>query len=238
MNASSPAIIKCCTRCGVEKPLSEFASMAASKEGRAWNCRACASEKYAAWRAANKEKLKINKAAYHALNREKISARHAEWRAANEDSIKSRGAAYRELNRETAKANSVLWRAENTEQSRAAVKAWRAANPEKAKAIVIAFLTANPGIKRIYDNNREARKRTSGGTLSKGLVEMLFKLQQGKCPCCGQSLGGDYHLDHKMPIALGGVNEDWNMQLLRKQCNLNKNKKHPVEFMQSRGFLL
>ena len=92
--------------------------------------------------------------------------------------------------------------------------------------------------KRINEHNRRAKKRDDGGKLSVGLTEKLFKLQGGKCACCRKSLGKDYHLDHIMPIALGGVNEDWNMQLLTQFCNLQKHAAHPVDFMQSRGLLL
>ena len=87
-------------------------------------------------------------------------------------------------------------------------------------------------------HNRRARVRETGGKLSSDLADKLFKLQKGKCPCCAQPLGDDYHLDHKMPIALGGSNTDGNMQLLRAVCNLQKAKKHPIDFMQIRGFLL
>lgn len=73
---------------------------------------------------------------------------------------------------------------------------------------------------------------------SKGLAERLFRLQRGKCACCKKPLGSDYHLDHIMPLALGGVNEDSNIQLLRAKCNMQKHTVHPVEFMQQRGFLL
>jgi len=83
-----------------------------------------------------------------------------------------------------------------------------------------------------------AKKRANGGYLSIGIIKKLFALQKGKCACCGIPLGDDYHLDHIMPISLGGKNNDWNVQLLRKLCNLQKQNKHPVEFMQSRGFLL
>lgn len=41
-----------------------------------------------------------------------------------------------------------------------------------------------------------------------------------------------------MPLALGGANEDWNIQLLRQRCNNQKKAKHPVDFMQSKGYLL
>lgn len=41
-----------------------------------------------------------------------------------------------------------------------------------------------------------------------------------------------------VPLALGGTNTDGNMQLLRSTCNQKKHAKHPVDFMQQRGFLL
>ena len=63
-------------------------------------------------------------------------------------------------------------------------------------------------------------------------------LQKGLCPCCRKPLGNDYHMDHIIPLALGGSNGDNNIQLLRSECNLEKQAKHPVDFMQSRGFLL
>jgi 5-methylcytosine-specific restriction endonuclease McrA len=53
-----------------------------------------------------------------------------------------------------------------------------------------------------------------------------------------QPLGDNYHLDHITPITLGGSNTDDNMQLLRQRCNNQKYNKHPIDFMQSRGFLL
>lgn len=91
---------------------------------------------------------------------------------------------------------------------------------------------------RVSDQNRRAAKLQSGGRLTQGLKARLFILQRGKCACCGLPLGSNYHLDHIMPLALGGSNTDDNIQLLRQRCNNQKHAKHPVDFMQSRGFLL
>lgn len=60
------------------------------------------------------------------------------------------------------------------------------------------------------------------GTYPKGIVAKLLKLQRGKCACCRMPLGADYHLDHIQPLALGGANADWNVQLLRSKCNLEQ----------------
>jgi 5-methylcytosine-specific restriction endonuclease McrA len=110
------------------------------------------------------------------------------------------------------------------------------ANKEHCNAVVAARRAANTEATRIQKLNR--RGRASGGKLSKGLSVRLFKLQRGKCACCGQPLGTDYHLDHIMPLALGGSNTDENIQLLRATCNRQKNAKHPIDFTQQRGFLL
>jgi 5-methylcytosine-specific restriction endonuclease McrA len=45
-------------------------------------------------------------------------------------------------------------------------------------------------------------------------------------------------MDHIIPLALGGTNTDDNIQLLRAKCNKQKGAKHPIDFMQQRGFLL
>lgn len=92
---------------------------------------------------------------------------------------------------------------------------------------------------RIYSHNRRAKIRSNGGKLSVGLPSKLFVIQRGICACgCQQPLGNNYHIDHRMPLTLGGTNTDDNIQLLTSTCNLKKGKQHPVDFMQARGFLL
>ena len=162
---------------------------------------------------------------------------------------KAYSATYQSANREKVNAQIYAWNAANREKVNARTAAWKLANPEKIKAYAeanreklqeksIAWKKANPDAVRIFYQNRRARKLENGGSLSKGLSAKLFKLQKGKCPCCKHSLGDDYHLDHIVPMALGGSNTDDNIQLLRATCNHQKHAKHPIDFMQQRGFLL
>lgn len=123
-------------------------------------------------------------------------------------------------------------------EARVRTAAWIAANKERAKASYWAWARKNPESRLTIGRNRTAIKRGARGKLSAGIRERLWKLQKGKCPCCGQPLGKDPHIDHIIPIALGGTNTDDNVQLLRAKCNLAKHAKHPVDFMRERGFLL
>lgn len=150
--------------------------------------------------------------------------RAAKWRAANPD---------RYLDAISA------WHAANPDVKRLSDAKYRAANREKINAGIAKISASNPEARRIITQNYRARKREDGGRLSKDIAERLFALQRGKCACgCGQPLGDDYHRDHRMPIALGGTNTDDNIQLLTATCNLQKGAKHPVDFMQQRGFLI
>lgn len=197
-------------------------------------CKPCKKACDAAYHAANSEARKAYCSAYRAANSETLRAYDAACYAANPETYKAAGAAYRAANPEMLRTYHAAYRAANPGKS----KAYRAANSEAIRATHAAYRAANPEAQRINSQNYEAKKRANGGTLSKGLSEKLFKLQQGKCPCCNEPLGENYHLDHIMPIYLGGPNIDSNMQLLRQRCNLQKATQHPIDFMQGRGFLL
>lgn len=154
----------------------------------------------------------------------------AAWRALN----KNYWNAWLENNREKKLGYHSSYRSRNKAKRREAAKKWYAANADK----ILAWQKNNPELCRIYQQNKRAR-RLNGGKLSLGLAKKLFALQRGKCACgCKQPLGDNYHLDHVMPLALGGTNTDDNIQLLRAACNHQKHAKHPVEFMQERGFLI
>lgn len=186
--------------------------------------------------------MKIYKANYYLENKEKNEVRDAAYRAENAERKKHYDSKYRENNLEKIKDRQKKHYAINCNAINSRVSEYRKANPEKVRAAINKWESNNRDylreLSRVDAQNRRARKRMNGGVLSKGLAEKLFKLQHGKCACCSASLGNDYHLDHIMPLALGGKNEDWNIQLLKSTCNLKKHMKHPVDFMQSKGFLL
>lgn len=158
---------------------------------------------------------------YYEAHKEIIKQRAKLWHEANPEKAAITEAKYRERNREII-----------AEKRRARV----AANPEKVAAYNAKHKANNPHSKRIHSQNR---RNLTVGKLSRGIADKLFDLQKGKCPICKVSLKGiKTHIDHVIPISLGGPNVDSNVQLLCVTCNLQKHARHPVEFMQSKGFLL
>ena len=117
-------------------------------------------------------------------------------------------------------------------------KAWREANPEKAKALCRAWQVANPEAIGARDARRRALKRASTGKHTAVDIKTLFTLQKGKCICCRVSIKDGYHVDHIYALTNNGSNDKHNLQLLCPTCNMRKHAKHPIDFMQSRGFLL
>lgn len=175
----------------------------------------------------------------YAENPEKFKAKTKLQYAKNPKKALEYGYAWRKKHPERFKEQCKKYEDSHKKQIRITRNKWRDKNLDRVKEARRRRYAKNPRLGSIYFQNRRARKEKNGGKLSPGLAAKLFKLQRGKCACgCGENLGEDYHLDHIMPLALGGANVDSNMQLLTKRCNLQKHAKHPIEFMQSRGFLL
>lgn len=181
---------------------------------------------------------KIRNAAYRTEFSEKCRASDAAYRAANRDKLRAKDRAYYQRNVQSMKEKSANWRARNGERMKELAAAWRREHPERMTASRRKWNAANPHKNRIYRQNRRRLEGQSGKKISSDAVPRLYKLQKGRCACCGKKLGTKFHLDHIMPLALGGSHEDSNLQLLTQRCNNQKRAKHPVDFMRERGFLL
>lgn len=141
-------------------------------------------------------------------------------------------------NRDKAIETSRRLAADNREDARERTKLWRAANPEKARAND-AKKRANRAPeylekRRIDEQNRRARKKASGGRLSKGLATRLYSEQDGKCVYCKGALQV-FHMDHILALAAGGLHTDSNIQLLCPDCNRRKHVKTHEEFTRQVG---
>ena len=57
----------------------------------------------------------------------------------------------------------------------------------------------------------------------------VFALQGGRCPWCWQPLPGDLasvQADLIIPVSSGGLNTEWNLQLLHSACRAERHTAH------------
>ena len=176
-------------------------------------------------------------------NKMRCRARYNERSKLEEEREKRRK--YYLANAEAICEKVAIWKKENPDRKAALNKKWASDNKEKDKASKLKYakkiwLTDRLRMRemaRVQQSKRRARKRNAGGTYTIADIKQLFQLQRGKCACCRKNLN-KYHVDHRMPLAKGGSNNRGNLELLCPSCNHSKSAKHPVDFMQSRGFLL
>ena len=248
----NPQAVNRCSKCGEELPLSAFARDSRKKLGIRCSCKQCNQEYAIAWRVENSDYSKEWRAEnknYFKEWRAENKNYFKEWRMENKDKIQGYRASFRKIKKaDRTEANPVI--KEKTPEERASILAknkkkhkeyqlkWVSINKEKFLEYQTEYHKKNPEIKKARDRNRRARKRNAEGSHTAADIQRLLVLQKNKCAVCHTSIANGYHVDHVMPLALGGGNGKDNLQLLCPPCNLSKNAQHPVDFMQQRGMLL
>jgi 5-methylcytosine-specific restriction endonuclease McrA len=146
-------------------------------------------------------------------------ARHSQWAAKNRD----------KCNAISRKSN-----AKNAEKKRELGAKYRQRTQQATNEKRRQQRKNDPSISRLQSATRRARKGGNGSQLSKNIVQLLLVRQNGLCACCGEALNTTYHLDHIMPLSLGGKDTDDNVQLLLPKCNLQKYNSPPEKFLARR----
>jgi len=159
-----------------------------------------------AWREANPDK--------HRASCRKSSKK---WKRANPEKVRAQKKRHYEANTEQLKAKNKKWKRANPEKVREHVrkssKKWYKANPEKAKA---------------KKHRRRARLKGNGiEDTSEFRARMTHPLVRQVCFYCGVDCTGNFHWDHRIPIAAGGPDAEWNLVIACPTCNLKKGAKVP-----------
>lgn len=193
-------------------------SKRSTKDGR---CCECEKERQQGSYWSHPEKKRIHGQLDHYKNRDRNLARMQAYANDYKNEIAIRRGKHREENRDKLIADSKLWHSENKEH----VSLYRQVNAETYAA---------------HARNRRARKRNAGGYHTHLDVLDILKRQNFRCVECGKSVRKreSRHVDHVMPIALGGSNWPSNLQVLCAPCNLSKNDTDPIVWAKRKGRLL
>lgn len=195
--------MKTCSKCGWEGPLDGFYA----NQG---TCKECYKAKVRAYRAANPDKLKAQRAKRYWANPEIHREASTKWRLANPDKVKEMNASWYKANSEASNEQSRQWHIDHPEESKQQKAAWSKAHPE----IVRASATKRRVLKLAYEG-----QHYTGADVKRLLIE-----QGNLCAYCETGLE-TYHVDHVVPLSKGGGNGPDNICLACPSCNLSKHNK-------------
>lgn len=236
---------KVCSRCGEDKPLSEYHKCQAAKDGHGYACKECA-------RAAARESMQK----YRENNRESVRAYQRQYRRENIDRILERERASRERNkparnaslreryatddeyREACKAQARVYYHDNRDKCLAKNKRWVAENREHVREshrarhqrYVERHRDKLRNRWRVYSHHRRAMLREAEGTHTPEDIQLIGDRQGWRCWWCQADCADDYHVDHRVPISKGGSNGPENLVVSCPACNVRKSDKLPHEF--------
>jgi 5-methylcytosine-specific restriction endonuclease McrA len=190
---------KRCTKCGADKPLSDFKPDPRYKGGYTTWCKPC---------------LKAYQAEHHLKNAEKRHERsnaRTRERWANDPDYRKRK-----------NAQKAAVRSKPEEQAKHRI--WDKARYERNKLAPDYRINRRPK-DRIHSAKRRAWKKNNGGTFTLEEWQALCEKYGNKCLKCGAT-GILLHADHVIPLARGGRNDIHNLQPLCGKCNRLKSAKH------------
>jgi len=180
------------------------------------------------WRKANPEKVKAINKKWVEANPEKFKKSVKKWQKANPEKVKANNKKWREANPERANELARKWQKENPEKAKESAKKWRKANHEKLKESARRWQKANPEKCKEYRHRRRARLKNNGiEDTSEFRARMTHPLVRQVCFYCGTDCTGNFHWDHRIPIAAGGPEAEWNLVIACPPCNLKKGAKVP-----------
>ena len=198
---------KVCRKCGEPKSSDEFSKDASRSDGLCVYCKVCIRN----YQQANHERISTQDKTYRTKNAERIKARHRQYYADHHEAAIKYARGYKAQNRVRIRATEREQRRLNPEETRAKDRAWYAASPDRHRA---------------RQHNRRVRVLLAHGAFTPADIEAIRVAQGNRCYLCGKVLK-KYHIDHFIPLALGGTNDPGNLRLACPKCNQSKGAKHP-----------
>lgn len=215
---------KVCSKCWIEKELTEFTKNKGRKDWVRSICKEC-------W----KEAKRISDKKYYEKNKEKSLATSRKWKENNKEKLKEYKKKYREANIEHIRERDRKYREENRELLNERRRDYYRDNPDKRleknkKHSEYKKWEWLENARTASQKRRALKVTTDDWTITTESKKELMSLQCNTCNECWCCLiENNYHLDHIIPISKWWIHSIHNVQYLCAWCNLSKWAKMPNE---------
>lgn len=159
---------------------------------------------------------------YQDAHAEQLRERARVWREANPEKVREAKRRYNEANREKVKESARRYYEENRGKERERNLRYNEAHREKRRDYERRWREANP--EKHAERSARRRAREAGAPV----VELLDRVaiiarDKSTCHICGKRCKpAELHLDHLVPISLGGEHSARNVRVACRDCNLRK----------------
>lgn len=231
--------MKECTKCNIEKPLSEFYKDKIYKDGLQYKCKKCCKQQNKKYRQKNKDKIREYSKNYRVENKDKRREYNKQYNKENKDKIRE----YQNQYKEEIKEYQKQWRRENKEYQKQYQKQYRKQNKDKINELNKNYykqrrLTDIEFKLHCYLRNRInqaihtynfKKEDTSIEELGCSIKEYVLYLEsQFTGKMSWDNYGIYWEVDHIHPISKGGSFHYTNTQPLTIEENRKKGNKYLV----------
>lgn len=201
---------KHCSKCGLNKPLTDFSIRAKAKDGHRGTCRDCDNKRKARWARENPQNAEAARRRY--INKDPQAFKAAAAKKA---------AAYRARNPDLAKKrqNAFYW--SKVEHHRESALRYRQKNIEAARARDRLRAKLDPAWNR--SKAARCRKQRPMSLTKDDMRELQFIYRC--CVAWSDITGVKHHVDHIVPLKgrnVSGLHVPWNLRIVPAKDNLKK----------------
>lgn len=213
--------MKKCTKCGEEKPLTDYAvNKAIKKDGRASACKTCKNIYTRNYFAANPEKKKESDKKSYEENKQKKLAQKKEYYLRKKEEILASRKEYHLANKEERNKKAREYRDKNLEKVKAKTREYHKKNSKALSAKKIQFIKSDPlrifkeririvikgGFVRLKQNKARRTNEIIGADWETVKEHIVSQFKDGMT--WEAFVAGEIHIDHIKPLASATCEED------------------------------
>lgn len=245
--------LRACTKCGAEYPstIEFFHKNKGRLDGLHSWCKPCCLKRSREYQKKNPDKHLASKKRYRESHPERVAEQKRIAVAKKPEHYKQQQKRWHDENpryRYTPVPDELRKRSKpaRTPEEKAILQAkekmysrnWARNHPDAIKKQKAKYY--DPKKYKVYCHNYRARKMNAEGHWTTDDETNMYSEQDGRCAYCGitiyRDIDSDVHVDHIIPLTMGGSNWPSNLTLSCQSCNLSKSSRTVEKWQQVRGW--